>query len=405
MSKSIRSILLNESNTSVKPLKNRFTRIGSSCLLLSIFLMASCGQGNQDGGWNQGAPELPFAVVQQQNVAIEKEYSASIEGIANVEIRPQVSGYLSKIYVDEGAYVKAGQPLFKIEDRVYQEQLRNAEAALITAKANLLTAKINLDRKKELVSSKVVTDIQIQEAQAAYNGAQGAVAQAESAIASARINVNFSTITAPVSGYIGRLAYRLGSLLSPSNTEAITLLSDIREVYVYFSMSENDFVDFQQRYAGSTMDGKLKNTPAVDLLMSNGSKYELQGRIDAVDGQFGKTTGSITMRAKFNNPKLLLRSGNTGRILLAQNYDNAILFPIASTMSIQDRIFAYTVDKESKVVQLPIQVSGKSGQNFIVTDGIKPGAKYIVSGFERLQAGDAVVEKKSAPEKQQTSQK
>ncbi|MCC2598302.1 efflux RND transporter periplasmic adaptor subunit [Sphingobacterium sp. FBM7-1] len=398
MSKSIRSILLNDPVNPVKPLKNRFFQMGSPGLLLSIFLMTGCGQNNQESGWNQGAPELPFAVVQQQNVAIEKEYSASIEGIANVEIRPQVSGYLSKIYVDEGEYVKAGQPLFKIDDRVYQEQLRTAQAALTTAKANLLTAKINLDRKKELVSSKVVTDIQIQEAQATYDGAQGAVAQAESAIESARINVNFSTIKAPVSGYIGRLNYRLGSLLSPTNVESITVLSDIQEVYVYFSMSENDFVDFQQRY-----DGKLNNAPAVDLLISNGSKYELQGKIDAIDGQFSRTTGSITMRAKFSNPKLLLRSGNTGRIVLGQNHDNAILFPISSTMSIQDRIFAYSVDQESKVVQLPIQVSGKSGQNFIVTDGIKPGDKYIVSGFERLQSGDAVVEQKSVSEEHKNS--
>lgn len=403
MSKSIRSFLLNEPVNPVKTLKNRFFQIGSSGLLLSIFLMTGCGQNNQEGGWNQGAPELPFAVVQQETVAIEKEYSASIEGIANVEIRPQVSGYLSKIYIDEGAYVKVGQPLFKVEDRVYQEQLRNAQAALTTAKANLLTAKINLDRKKELVSSKVVSDIQIQEAQATYNAAQGAVAQAESAIESARINVNFTTIKAPVSGYIGRFNYRLGSLLSPSSPEAITVLSDIQEVYVYFSMSENDFIDFQQRYTGNTMESKLKNTPTVALLMSNGSKYDLSGKIDAVDGQLSKTTGSITMRAKFNNPKLLLRSGNTGRIVLEQNYDSAILFPIASTMSIQDRIFAYSVDKENKVVQLPIQVSGKSGQNFIVTEGIKPGAKYIVSGFERLQAGDAVVEQKSAPKEQKNS--
>lgn len=399
MQKSIRSISLSGYKGSFGFSKKQFRLFGSAGIVISSLFMASCGQGNQEqGGWDQGAPELPISVVTQETANVQKEYSASIEGITNVEIRPQVSGYLTKIYVDEGAYVKAGQPLFQIEDRVYQEQLRNAQAALTSAQANLMTAKINLDRKKELVNSKVVTDLQVQEAQAAYNAAQGAVDQAKSTIESARININFSNIKAPVSGYVGRFNYRLGSLLAPTNAAAITVLSDIREVYAYFSMSENDFVDFQTRYSGKSLDEKLKNAPSVDLLTSNGSKYEHQGRIDAVDGQFNQTTGSITLRAKFQNPDLILRSGNIGKIVLQQNYDNAVLLPIASTMSIQDKIFAFTVDKENKAMQVPIQIAGKADKNFIVTDGVKPGDKYIVTGFERLQSGTPIVEQKQTQE-------
>lgn len=370
--------------------------IQSAFFSLSLLLLIGCGQKSQEQAWGQQTPELPFGVIQQDTVLVEKEYTASIEGIANVEIRPQVSGYLSKIFVDEGDYVKSGQPLFKIEDNIYQEQLRNAQAVLITAQANLTTAKINLDRKKELVSSNVVTDFQVQEAQAVYSAAKGAVSQAESAVESARINLNFTTIKAPVSGYVGRFSYRLGSLLSPTNVEAITMLSDIREVYAYFSMSENDFVDFQERYSGNTMDDKLRNAPAVSMLISNGSKYELPGKIDAVDGQFNRNTGSITLRAKFSNPKLVLRSGNTGKIVLEQRYNDAVLLPVASTMSIQDRLFAFTVDKENKAVQVPIQVSGKAGKDFIITEGVKPGDRYIVTGFERLQTGTPVTEQKQA---------
>ncbi|MDM1048736.1 MULTISPECIES: efflux RND transporter periplasmic adaptor subunit [Sphingobacterium] len=399
MQKSIRSISSSGDKSSYGFSKKRFRFIGSAGFIISALLMTGCGQGYQEqGGWGQDAPELPVDVITQQTTSVQKEYAASIEGITNVEIRPQVSGYLTKIYVDEGVYVKAGQPLFKIEDRVYQEQLRNAQASLTSAEANLMTAKINLDRKKELVSSKVVTELQVQEAQALYNAAQGAVDQAKSAVESARININFSTIKAPVSGYIGRLNYRLGSLLSPTNVSAITVLSDISQVYAYFSMSENDFVDFQTRYSGNSLDEKLRSAPDVDLLISNGSKYELQGKIDAIDGQFNQTTGSITLRAKFNNPKMILRSGNTGKIVLAQIYENAVLLPVASTMTIQDKIFAFTVDNESKAVQVPIQIEGKAETNFIVTEGVKPGDKYIVTGFERLQTGTPIVEAKQNQE-------
>ncbi len=399
MQKSIRSISSSADKSNVGFSKKQFRVIGYTGFVISALLMTGCGQGYQEqGGWGQEAPELPVDVVTQQTTSVKKEYAASIEGITNVEIRPQVSGYLTKIYVDEGAYVKAGQPLFKIEDRVYQEQLRNAQASLTSAEANLMTAKINLDRKKELVSSKVVTELQIQEAQALYNAAQGMVDQAKSAVESARINISFSTIKAPVSGYIGRFNYRLGSLLSPANVAAITVLSDISQVYAYFSMSENDFVDFQARYSGYSLDEKLKSAPVVDLLISNGSKYELQGKIDAIDGQFNQTTGSITLRAKFNNPKMILRSGNTGKIVLPQSYENAILLPVASTMTIQDKIFAFIVDNESKAVQVSIQIAGKAETNFIVTEGVKPGDKYIVTGFERLQTGTPIVQAKQNQE-------
>jgi membrane fusion protein (multidrug efflux system) len=250
-----------------------------------------------------------------------------------------------------------------------------------------------VDRKKELFRNKMVSDIQVKEAEASYNAARGAVSQSLSSIESAKINLNFSTIKASVSGYIGRFNYRLGSLLTPTNQEPITLLSDIHQVYTYFSLSENDFNQFQKQNVGSSVDDIIKNTPAVSLLLSGGEKYVETGRIDAVDGQFNKTTGAITLRAKFNNPNNLLRSGNTGKIVLDQFYSNVILLPVASTRAIQDKLFVFTI-KNGKAVQLPIEVSGKTGANFIVSKGLKAGDQYIVTGFDRLQPGTPVVAQK-----------
>ncbi|MCD0457153.1 efflux RND transporter periplasmic adaptor subunit [Chryseobacterium sp. LC2016-27] len=371
----------------------RFSIQKSSMLGVALLVLIGCKKDNQGQAYQQQAPQLPVETVKQGNASVENEYAASVEGVSNVEIRPQVTGYLSKIFVDEGDYVRAGQPLFKIEDQIFREQLKSAQATLISAQAGLANSKIDLERKKELLKNKMVSDIQVREAEASYNSARGSVSQATAAIESAKINLNFSIIKAPVSGYIGRFNYRLGSLLTPSNQAAITLLSDIHQVYTYFSLSENDFNNFQKQNQGGDIDEVLKNTPTVSLLLSGGEKFSEVGKIDAVEGQFNKTTGAITLRAKFNNPNNILRSGNTGKILMKQDYSNVVLLPIASTRAIQDKTFVFTI-KDGKAVMLPLEISGKAGDNFIVSKGLKAGDQYIVTGFDRLQPGTPVVAQK-----------
>jgi len=376
----------------------------SSFIISAALILSSCGKGDNNQAYNQQPPELPIGVVTQQDVTIPREYATSIEGISTVEIRPQVSGYLSRIFVDEGDYVRAGQVLFKIEDRIFQEQLRSAQATLVSANAALATANIELNRKKELAKNNMVSSIQVKEAETAYNSARGSVSQAQAAIESSKINLNFAAIKAPVSGYIGRFKYRIGSLLSPTNADPITILSDIHQVYAYFSLSENDFVNFQNQHPGNTIEEKLKNTPAVNLILSNGEQYETSGRINAVEGQFNKTTGAITMHAVFDNSKSTLRSGNTGKIVLEQKYPNATLLPVASTMMIQDKVYVFSLDKQNKAIQIPVEVAGKAGTNYIVTNGLKAGDRYIVTGFERLQPGTPVVPQKEQKKDQKKAQ-
>lgn len=380
-------------------MKRKFVLKSTTFSAVVFLLLTGCGRRNPEGGYQQGPAEVPFATVQSGHAVVSSEYTAAIEGVSNIEIRPQVSGYLSKIFVDEGDHVKAGQPLFKIEDRVYQQQLTHAKASLAAAEANLTNVKIDRDRNDELVKSKIVSDLQLQQSEASYSAAEAAVAQARSAVESAKINADFAIMRAPVDGYIGRFNYRLGSLLSPSNQLPITIVSDTHAVYAYFSLSENDFINFQRQHAGSTMADKLKNTPAVSLLMSDGGAYGLKGQIDAVEGQFNKSTGSITLRARFDNPQAELRSGNTGKIVMQRDLEKIALLPIASTVNFQDKIFVFTVDKESRVVQKPVVVSGKTGDQYIVVDGITVGEKYIAQGFERLQAGMPVTEQKQVDHK------
>lgn len=380
-------------------MKQNVVKKRATNLFIALVVLSSCTGKQQDGGYQQGPAEVLFGTVTTGDATIRNEYSSAIEGVSNIEIRPQVTGYLQKIFVDEGDYVHAGQALFKIEDRIFQEQLTNAKAALAVAQSNLLTAKIELDRKTELTKNRIVSDIQLQEAQASYAAAKASVEQARSAIASAQINLDFSVIKSPVNGYIGRFNYRLGSLLSASNQEAITIVSDNHQVYAYFSLSENDFVRFQRQHQGNTVAEKLKSAAPVSLLLSDGQEYTVKGRIDAVEGQFNKNTGSITFRAKFDNPSSELRSGNTGKIVMYQQLKEIPLLPIASTVSYQDKVFAYAVDKENKVIQVPVSVSGKSEDNFIIAEGLKQGDRYIAQGFERLQPGMPVTEQKQIENK------
>ncbi len=364
---------------------NRISIVKTTVLGLSMGFFASCSQQAEQG--SMAPVEVPVMTLQDGNGTITKTYASSIEGVVNVEIRPQVAGYLSKIYVDEGAYVRAGQALFHVDDRMYKEQYKNAQAAILVAKANLSNSKIDLDRKKELVLNKLVSTLQVDQAQANYEAAQAALAQANSAFETAKINLDFCVIKAPVSGTIGRIPYRLGSLVNPASPNPLTLLSDTHEVYAYFAMSENDFSRFQEELSGNSVAEKLQHAAPVTLLTSSGQEYNQKGKIDAVEGQFDRNTGSISVRARFTNPQGQLRTGNTGKIVLEQQVDQIVRVPITATSAIQDKIYVFSIDKDGKAVQIPIDVSGKQGADYFVKAGVQAGDQIITNGLGFLQHG------------------
>ena len=319
-----------------------------------------------------------------------QDYTASLQGKSNVEIRPQVEGFLESVFVDEGAQVRAGQVLFKINDQPFREQLNSASANLQAAMAAIANAQLEIDKLTPLVQNRVVSDYQLKAAKAAYNIAVANAAQARAVVASAKINIGYTQVKAPVSGYIGRLPKKQGSLVSPTDTQPLTQVSDVHEVYAYFSLSETDFTNFKSRHRGNTLHEKLKRLPPVSLILADNTIYSLPGKIDMVDGQFDKNTASITFRAIFPNAQGLLRSGNTGKIRLQEEQTDAILVPQAATMDVQDKIFVYTVNNSNKVAKQPIIVSGKSGPNYIVKDGVKPGDKIVFSGLGNLVEGTII---------------
>lgn len=373
------------------------TRIHTTIMRLFVFmliafsaLLQSCTSGSANPGPQNQPPSLPVMGVPISPVTVYQEFSASLEGKVNVEVRPQVDGYLEKIYVDEGAYVKAGQPLFKINGQLYNETLNNAKANVMAAQANVQKAQVDLDRLQPLVDNAVISDVQLRTAKANYNAATAALAQARAMAGNAQINVSYTLIKAPVSGYIGSIPFKTGSLVGRGEAQPLTVLSEVNTMYAYFSMSEPDFIAFKNKYAGVTIEEKLKNVPSVELLLADNTVYPQQGAIELVQGQFDKTIGAITFRAAFPNPDKVLRSGNTGKVRLPQLFNEVLVVPQEATFEIQDKVFVFTVDNNKKVASKPIGISGKSAYYYFVNKGLSRGEKIVLSGTGNLKEGTSI---------------
>lgn len=356
-------------------------------VLVVLINLSSCGKGNSQEGYPTPKPEVDFFEAVASDGNIEKKYPGIIEGSVNVDIKAQVSGYLEAIYVKEGDYVTKGQSLFKIKGDVFAEQVNNSNASYQAALANLTTAKLEVEKIKPLVEGKVFSEIQLKSAQANYEAAKAQVAQAKAALGSSRLNADFSLIKAPVSGYISRIPNRIGNLVTPNDTTPLTTLSDINTVYVYFSMSEADYLSFAKK--------GISKTP-VTLILANGESYERKGKLEVASGSIDRTTGSIAIKAVFPNPEKYLRSGGSARVVVSDNLSSVVAIPMASVKDIQDKFFVFTLSGNSKVVMKPIEIAGTSGTNYYAKSGVKPGDKIALNSIDVLGDGMEVQPKISA---------
>ncbi|WET67090.1 efflux RND transporter periplasmic adaptor subunit [Sphingobacterium sp.] len=358
-------------------------------IAIPVIIFSSCKPGHQPVQ-EPSVPEVPVLVLNKTDTVLYTEYPAQLEGLTDVEIRPQVNGILERVLVQEGAYVEKGQALFLIDSRPYREAYNDAKAQLSIAQAEVQTAKIEVEKLKALVDNRVVSNYQLKTAQASYDAAVAGERKAMAKIENAKITLNFTTIKAPVSGYIGRLGKKTGSLVAPSDAQSLTYLSDNREVHAYFSVGEADFVAFRDGLQGRSIDEKLKNSAAVNLVLSGGADYPVTGRLDMVDAAFDRSTGAITLRATFPNRQGLLRSGNSGRIRLGLRQHGVVAVPQAATFEMQDKLFAYVVDQHNKTRQVALTVTGAAGNSYYISNGLASGDRLILKGLESLKDGMAV---------------
>lgn len=377
----------------IKPNRLSHSLTTAAVLLFATVILYSCGSssGAPANSYQQAPVVLPVLPVNSVDATVHQEYSASLQGSQDVEIRAQVDGYLDRIFVDEGAYVRKGQPLFHITDRPFVEQLNNAKAGLAAAQAALSNAEINYNKLKPLVESNIISPVQLRSAQTTYDAAKASVEQARAQVQNAEINLGYTTVKAPVEGYVGRIPHKTGSLVGMGTAEALTVISEIKEVYAYFSMSENDYLQFQQQFPGKTFEEKIKQMPAVQLVLADGSIYPHAGKVQLIAGQFDNSVGAISFRAAFQNPDRLLRSGNTGKLRIPMQLKEMIVVPQEATFAVQDKIFVFHVSDSNKVASVPIRVSGKTPAYYFVESGVKSGDRIVYSGIGTLQDGMVIV--------------
>ncbi|WPO77756.1 efflux RND transporter periplasmic adaptor subunit [Flavobacterium sp. KACC 22761] len=364
-------------------------------ILTAAVILSSCGNKNDKSAQAGGAPqvkEYKTLTLQPESATMYSDYPASIQGQQNIEIRPRVEGYIDKIFVDEGAVVKVGQPLFKISAPEYEQQVRTASASIKSAQADVSAAKLAVNKVKPLVEKGIISKYDLESAQYTYESALASLAQANASLVNAKTNLGYTTVTSPVNGVVGSIPFRLGSLVSSNTAEALTTVSSIGNVYAYFAINEKKLLDFTQSSSpGSTLAQKIQNMPAVSLLLSDGSPYPEKGRVETVNGLINTETGSVTFRARFANPKSIIRSGSSTTVRIPTDVKDAIIIPQSATYELQDKLFAVVVGKDGKTKSTNITVmENGAGNYYVVTSGLKTGDQIVLEGVATLKDGTEI---------------
>lgn len=356
----------------------------SNLLIAAVaLLLASCGN---KGNMKMGDNEYPVVTIGSQNAELQTTYPATIKGVQDVQIRPKVSGFITKVCVQEGQAVKAGQLLFVIDNTTYQAAVRQAQASVNSAKSQLNTAKLTYENSQKLFKSNVIGSYELQSSQNSYETAMAAVAQAKAALASAQETLGFCYVKSPANGVVGSLPYKVGALVSAGSVDALTTVSDVATVEVYFSVTEKDILDLTKT-AGST-HAAISAYPPVKLLLSDGTTYKHPGKVTKVSGVIDASTGSVSMIARFPNPERLLKSGGSGTIVVPRDNSNAIVIPQTVTTEVQNKIFVYTVGKDNKVKYTEITVDPQNdGNHYVVTGGLHVGDRIVTKGITSLTDG------------------
>lgn len=345
----------------------------------AMTITTGCG-GQQQQGPQGGAPAYATMVLTPTNSALETTYPALIKGKTDIAIRPQVTGFITKVHVDEGQQVRKGQTLFTLDQVQFNAAVEQAQAAVNAAKTAVATAQLTANSKRELLNKNIISNYEYQLADNQLQTAKAQLAQSEAALTTARKNLAFTVVTAPSDGVVGRIPNREGSLASPTSAEPLTTVSDNSEVYAYFSLTEKDLLEMSdngQRSIKSAID----SMPAVKLRLADGSIYPIEGKVATVSGVIDNSTGAASVRALFNNPSGILRSGATGNIVMPRDEENVIVIPQKATFELQDKKFVFVVNDSNIVRSTPITIAPvNDGKNYVVTSGLKAGDRIAIEG-------------------------
>ena len=351
-----------------------------------LALLSSCGNKGNDTG---KVPEYAVQELQKTTADLMKAYPATIKGKQDVEIRPMVSGVITKLHVDEGSVVRKGQVLFSIDPVQYQAAVNSAKAAVETAKAAVNTQELTVSNKRTLNQKNIISDYDLQMAENQLAQTKAQLAQAEAQLVNAKNNLSYTSVTSPSDGIVGTIPYRVGSLVSPSMGTPLTTVADISEMFAYFSMTERQLLSLIRE--GGSIKEILAKMPQVQLQLIDGTMYADSGRVETISGVIDQTTGAVNMRALFPNKHNILRSGGTGNVVFPNPMENVIMIPQSATTEIQDKKFVFVAQPDNTLKNTEIQVfSLNDGKYFYVTDGLKSGDKIVIEGVQNLKDGQVI---------------
>ena len=352
-------------------------------------ILVSCG-GKGGGMPNFGDNEFPVQSAQTKDASMQTTYPATIKGVQDVEIRPKASGFITRVCVKEGQSVGVGQLLFVIDNETYQAAVRQAQASVNTATAQCNTAKLTYENNQKLFEQNVIGQYELESAKNAYSSAQAQLSLAKATLASAKEQLSFCFVKSPAAGVIASLPYKVGAMVSASSVPALTTVSNISSMEVYFSMTEKDMLELS-KIAGGTQ-AAINAIPPVKLQLADGTVYGHEGKVTKASGVIDASTGSVQLIAHFQNPERLLKSGGSGSIVISKNDNPAIIIPQSCVSEVQDKKFVYVLGKDNKVKYTEITVDPQTdGLNFIVRSGLKPGDKYVTNGITKLSDGMEIV--------------
>ena len=355
--------------------------------VLTAVVLTSCGSKSNQMG--EASNDFAVETVQTTSADLETSYPATIKGMQDIEIRPKVSGYLVKLLVDEGATVRKGQPLFLIDSEQYRAAVKSAQAQIRVCRANIATQKLTVDNKRMLFKQNIISSYDLKMAENTLASYEAQLAAAEAQLQSAQDNLRWCTVTSPADGVVGSIPYRVGSLVSASSAEALTTVSNISKMYVYFSMTEKQLLALTREAGG--VNAAIKKMPSVTLKLSDGTTYSQSGTVSTISGVIDQSTGSVQMRATFDNAQHILRSGGTGAVLVPTHANDAIMVPQSATFDVQDKKFVYVVNNDKTVATREITVLPQNdGQNYVITSGLRSGERIVVDGVNQLKNGQKI---------------
>ena len=369
--------------------KQVFTVAVCALGLATTMMLNSCG--SNEGQQAMEAPSLQVMTVTESDNATETSLPATIKGKTDIDIRPQVSGFITKVHVDEGQQVSKGQVLFTLDQVQFQAAVDQAQAAVAAAQTNVANCQLTADNKKSLYDKNIISQYEWQTAVNALQAAKAQLAQANAALVNARKNLAYTVVTAPCSGVVGKIPNREGSLASPSSMEPLTTVSDISSVYAYFSLPESKILELSNE-GGQSLQAAINMMPEVQLRLADGTMYPHMGKIATISGVIDQSTGAASVRALFPNSNGYLRSGSTGNIVIPSNSQNVIVIPQKATYELQDRVFVYVVGDSNKVASAPVTVTrNNDGKTYVVNSGLKAGQRIVVEGVGSSSVRDGMV--------------